>query len=450
MTPALTLDEARALFTADVDPAWLASLLATPEGVALLDAALSVMVEADRRAFVDASSLFVRTATRATNAHATVFITRTRSGEPIKVPGGTLVEASDGVRFVLDDDVSLAEGSVGVPFDTTCTAELPGDVGVFPAGTIDRFAPLLETLSGQGVSLSIVVDGANRRVKLVTDTSQPHPFRQDMLGLYVVIADDDGAHGRNLGRLVQIAAVNDGSSPGAVGAPEDAAAWSAPFAPTAPQVTHWDTGSYEYTWRVVQWTDLGLTVTNPADASVGTSASLDGLALDRGIVPGEHEQASELQTRLKLAPQHPTPLGALRKALQAILAFGQDVGTLDIYEPGSEAPDASVDRYAAEFPAWGGFLADLHVTDMPDPTTPAGMVATGPYGVTRVAPHNPGLALPIDPRERRVVVRWNEGSLPDATARPIRAALYAALQKARPPGVAIELYQSQQHGYPNP
>jgi hypothetical protein len=450
MSGGLTLDEARALFEADVDPAWYASLVATADGVALLDAALAIVVEADRRDAADAGALVAETATRASLAHATVFVARSRPGEALRVPAGTFVESADHVRFELDDDVILAEGAVGVLFDTTCTADRPGNIGVFPAGTIDRFSPLLETLSGAGIALAVVVDGAFRRVKLTTDASQPHPFRQSMLGLYVTIADDDGAHAANVGRLVQIVAVNDGSSPGAVGDVEDTVAWSAPFVPTSPQVAHWSTGRYAYTWRVVSWVELGLTVTNIDAASLGTSPSLDALALVRGIVPSSSDSAEVVRRKARLAPQPPVPLGLLRKVLQAFADFGQDLSALRIYEPGAPAPSATLDPYATNFPAWGGFLADVHCANMADPETPDVFVTHAPYGVTVPGAHNPGLGLPFDGRETRVLVRWDEGATAELTARPIRVAILLAASKARPPGVAIELYRSTQHGYPNP
>lgn len=447
--PPLTLDEARALFRADVDPAWYEALVSTPDGRALLDAVLDLFVEADRRDEAAAAALLVATATRASTAGATVFVTRTRPGQPLWVPAGTVVESADGVRFLLDDSLSLAEGAVGVPIDTTITADRPGDVGFFPEGTIDRFAPLLDTLSGAGVAIAVVTDGAFRRVKLTTNATQPHPFRQSMKGLYVVIADDDGAHAANLGRLVQIEVVNDGSSPSAVGALEDAVAWSPLYDPTAPQVSGWVTGMYEFTWRVVPWADLGLTVTNVTPATTGASPSLDGLGLERGIPPVPFEGVEALRKRLSLAPQGPTPLGLLRKCLQVLAGFGQSLADLRIYEPGALAPDATLDPYAANFPAWGGFLADIHCSDADDPETPDVQAVQGPYNVTTTTAKNPGLALPFDGRERRLIVRWTEGATPELSARPIRIALLNASAKARPPGVAVELYQSQQHGYPN-
>jgi hypothetical protein len=450
MTAPLTFDEALAIFRSEVDPAWYAALVSTPDGEATLAAALEVIVEADRRGETDAGALLVDEATRASFARATVFVRRTRAGERLKVPAGTFVESADGVRFLLDDDLDLAEGAVDVPVDTTVVADRPGDVGFFPPGSIDRFSPLLETLSGAGLSISIVTDGAFRRVKLTTDGTQPSPFRQSMIGLYVTIADDDGSHAANVGRLVLVAAVNDGSSPGAAGGLEDVAAWSAAFEPTAPQVSHWATGSYAFTWRVVSWVELGLTVENLTPATLGTSPSLDGLGLDRGMPAWPFESAESLRRRLRLEPQGPTPLGLLRKALQVLAFFGLDLRDLEIYEEGALAADPSVDRYAPNFPPYAGFFADLHHADMPSPVTLPIMVTHGPYGVTRPAVANPGLALPFDGREARIVVRWDETGVPELSARPIRKLLLEVLRKAKPPGVAVELYRSTQHGYPTP
>lgn len=447
-TAPLTLDEARALFAGEVDASWLSELMSTQDGRALLDAALDMVVEADRRDVLAADSLSAVTATRGSRAVANLLVRRTRTGPRLRMPGGTFVESSDGVRFVVDDDVFLAEGDTATAFDTTCTAEFPGDVGVFPTGTVDRFAPFFETLSGAGTKIEVVADGPNRRVKLTTDVAQPHPFRGTMRGLYVTIVDDDGSHAANVGRIVQVDAVNAGGAPGDVGGAEDAVAWSKPFGPTEPEVVGWATGTYAFTWRVVPWEELGLVVTNSSAASLGTPPALEGMMLLRGLPFGAGDAADVLRRRLRLAPQRPTPLGLLRKVLQAAVELGQDITKFRIYEPGAEAPDSTVDRYAAQFPAWGGFLADVHCSDMDTPETPDIFVTQAPYGVSAPGAKNPGLGLPFDGRERRVIVRWDEGVLSDATARPIRALIFAAGQKARPPGTAVMLYRVEQWGYP--
>lgn len=450
MRAALTLDEARAIFAGEVDAAWLSAMRETPEGRALIDAALDVLVEADRQDAASAANLSYETAPRAARASANLLLRRTRTGEPLRVPGGTFVQSADGVRFVVDDDVTLPEGDTATFFDTTCTAEFAGDIGVFPAGTIEAFAPLLETLSGQGTKIDVVPDGGLFRVRLTTDVTQPHPFRQDMRGLYVQIVDDDGGHPSNIGRIMQVDVVNGGAGPEVPGATEDAAAWSRPFAAGHREVSGWDTDEYPFTWRVLQWFDLGIVVANPSSATIGTPPALEGLAILRGIEAGEFESRTELRRRMRLAPQGPTPLGLLRRVLEAAIAFGQDVTKFRIYEQGALEPDPTIDRYAANFPGWGGFLADIHVSDMDTPETPDIFTAEGPYGVSTPGAENPGLGLPFDGTERRVVVRWDEGAISEPTTHPIRLAILAAAEKARPPGVAVELYQSQQHGYPDP
>jgi hypothetical protein len=427
VTPALTLEQARALFAAEVDDAWLAGLTSTPDGRALLDAALAVLVEADRRDEADAASLLLSGATRASKATAQVAIRRTRPGPVLKVPAGTRVQSPDGVRFLLDDDMPFGEGEVGVWKDTTAVAELAGHVGVFPAGSITQFSPALGGLSGAGTELAIAIGSGVRFVKLLTDASVPHPFRATMAGLYVEIVSS--AQAQNVGRLVQIATVNDGSAQTAPVTPEGAGAFSPPYAVGAGETLGFATGAHAYEWAVRQWGELGLEVTSTGDATLGAAPSLESLALDRGIEPGASEPEAALRARLSLAPPA--------------------LPDLEIYEPYATQPDAAIDAYAAHFPAWGGFLANVHVASMPMTHTPQPMAERRPGGVTVAGAMNPGLAVPLSPVEARVLVRWlNDGTPDEASSRPVRLALLKAALAAKAPGVRVLLYQPQQHGYP--
>ncbi|HEU4411195.1 MAG TPA: hypothetical protein VFS43_38435 [Polyangiaceae bacterium] len=447
MTPALTPDQARALFAAEVDGAWLARLTSTPDGRALLDAALAILVEADRRDAADAASLLLAGARRASKASAPFALRRTRPGPALRVPAGTRVQSPDGVAFALDADVAFAEGEVGVWKDTTGSAELPGHVGTFPAGSIDRFAPALPGLSGEGTSLVVAFGAGVRFVRLLTNLAVPHPFRATMKGLYVEIVASDEP--RNVGRLVQIGAVNNGASPTAPEAPEGAGAFSPAYPVGAAETLNWTSGVHAYEWRVRQWAELGLEVKNTADATLGQGPSLEALALDRGIEPGEAEPEAALRARLALGPQAPSPLGLLRKLVQALAASSGDLPDLQVYEPYATAPDPAVDPFAQTFPAWGGFLAGMHCAGMPMTSTPQAMAERRAGGVTVPGAKNPGLSIPGARVEARVLVRWLlDGAAGESASRPVRVALWRAAQAAKAPGVRVVLYHPPQHGYP--
>lgn len=457
----LTPVEARALLEARVDRGWLEEVESTAEGRALVAVAVALVVAADQADAVRAGSLAVRAHSQAAAppAGGALYATTTlrlrlrrplRTPTPLRLLAGTVVMTRDGHRVATDTDLVWAPGEVGVARTTGATALLPGQSFVIPPGEVDRFAPVLEGLSGAGSAVALVDTAAPvRAIRLRTSLVQPHPFRRELLGRVVELSEGAGALAANDGRQLQLVTLNNGADVANPAGPENEYAWALPLNTTLnASYATWATGAGSYLWRLVPWDEL-LEVENTTDVTGGREPVLDELARGRGRPRQPDEGDEAVRGRLLRPASPPTPLGVLRALLAAVAPYGVRRGDLRIYELGQTAPDAE-DPYAANFPAAAGFIGDLHTTDMASPETPEAMAARAPDGSTLASYVSPGLALvPLDAVRPDVVIRWDPpAGMPAATVAEVRRLLMTATHGARPPGVIAQLYHPPAWRYP--
>lgn len=460
MRSPLSSAEALELLTGRVEQAWLDELRSTPDGEALLLAAIDVLVAADQADTERAGQLFLvphsqqasLPASGPSYATLTVAVTLRRSlktTRPITLPAGTAVQTPDGHTLRTDGDLTWGVGEVGVAKTVSATAVLPGRKHI-PPGELRAFVPRVDGLSGEG--LSIVISPGffqPRSLLLQTDLAVPHSFRDELIGHYIELSGVAAPGEANEGRALQISATNDGSSQAAPAAPENEWAWGEPTDTTVDAwMAPWATGTFAFSWRAVPWGEL-FAVENVTAAEGGSLGILDELAegVRRPRQPSEPDEL--LRARLAVRGEPPSPLGALRAAIRTLATWG--FGRLDvrIYEMGEPAPD-SLDPYAFNFPAALGFISDLHCTDMATPETPDGMASVDPDYVTLDPFFNPGLALLEEGTTRwSAVVRWEPpDSMAAETVATLRRLLMAAVQAAKPAGCLVQLYHLEQWGYP--
>lgn len=462
MIASLTFDGALDLVAGRVDQAWLDELRSTPDGEALLGLLIDLFVAIDGEDAARASSLFVvphsaqvaPPGSGAQYASITLGVTLRRSlktTRAITLPAGSPVETPDGHAFLTDATLTWGVGEVGVAKFTTATAVLPGRLQV-PPGEVRAFKPVVEGLSGEGLSVALLPGGGTqpKALRLRTDTDVPHAFRPELVGRYLELTGLGTGGEANEGRVLQISATNDGSSQAAAGATENEYAWGSPTDTTVDAwMAPWAVGTFAFTWRAVEWGEV-FSVVNTAAATGGGDAILDETAQGRGRPRQTDEDDEQLRSRLARTNNPPTPLGALRAAITALVPWGFGRPDVRIYELGEPAADADVDPYAANFPASLGFISDLHCTDMSTPETPDGMANQDPSYATLSPFFNPGLAL-IEPGAARwvVVVRWEPpGSMPSDTVATVRRLLFSALKNAKPGGCIVQLYFPEQWSYP--
>jgi hypothetical protein len=463
---ALTPDGALAILRSRVDGAWLDQVLATPDGQALIFGLLDIFVAVDAKDAQDASSLFAQPHSRqvAPPASGAEFATTTlavtlrrwpKSAVPIVLAAGARAQTRDGHVYALDRPLTFTAGDLGRPKTMTATAVVAGHPGVIPPGQITSWVPVAKGVTGAGLSILVAPSiGQPRALKLTTDLTQPHAFHGAHVGMYACITGvEDTAALSNVGRVLQVASVNTSSTnPAAAADPgdENSVAWGRSVTTTSDaRYSGWHLGTFGYTWQILDWDELGLSVTNPEPVVGGRDAILDELASARGRGRLAGEDDEQVRARLARAPEYPSPLGLLRKALVVLGAWGYGRHDVRVYELGQCAPD-DVDLYAENFPSAAGFISDLHTTDMDSPLTPDGMCNVGPDYAPLATFVNPGLAL-VQTAVRRfdVVVSWDfPSSLPSDTVAQIRRLLYCACKAATAPGTLVEFYETSQWGYP--
>ncbi|MCC6494969.1 MAG: hypothetical protein IT193_01785, partial [Propionibacteriaceae bacterium] len=322
-----------------------------------------------------------------------------------------------------------------------------------PPGELRAFKEVVQGLSGVGLAIDLVSTlgpPEPKALRLRTDTTVPHSFRPEQLGRYVELTNFAPAGAANEGRHLQIffATTTDSSIAGPQ-ASENEYAWGPSTDTTTDAwMAPWTTGTFGYTWRVLEWNEL-FEVENLTAATGGASPVLDEIAQERGRPRQSSEGDEQVRSRLARRNNPPSPLGALRAAVNVLAAYGFGLPDVRIYELGEPGPE-SIDPYADNFPAALGMISDLHVSDMSTPDTPDGMASAAPDYSTLSPFFNPGLAL-LEPGAARwiAVVRWDPpGAMPSGTVAQVRRLLYAALKAAKPPGCIVLLYRLPQWSYP--
>jgi hypothetical protein len=454
MIPAITEQEAVEIMRASVDGAWFDKLISDPDGYAIVMGVVDCVVEIDRVDADMAASLRVRRpadaigppASGSQYATTTLEITRSKPGRDITIRAGTICQSVDGHRYALDSDLSWGAGDLSAK-TVGATAVSPGYPGVLPPGSIDRFALVANGVTGIGTELTIgTTSGSYEAMKITTDAAKPHLFRAPYVGLYLEITSC-GAQPSQVGRQFQIDGVKtlflDTEN-----LPETRYAWTAAFdSTTSAEFFGIVSDAYEFEWRIRDWSELGFTVRNTVAATGGRYAFLDELARARGRARQAGEGDDELRARLLRAPERPSPLGVLRKAIVALAPYGVTRHQIQIYELGESGPDAA-DLYAENFPAGGGFVSDLHCSDMSKPYTPVGMYSQSPTYTTLTPAYDPGPPLPLGSGAFGFIVRWDP---PSGMSAPVvaeaRRLLWQALRSAAPPGAFFQIYNAGQWGF---
>lgn len=460
MIHALTLAEAEEIFRSQVDGKWYDDLISDPDGTALVFGMFDAFVAVDEYDADLAASLRVRStadpigdpASGPVYSTVPLSITRKRSGRNVTIAAGTRVQSPDAHVFYTASDVSWGAGELASKI-VQATAVTPGHHGILPPGTITQFVPVANGVTGLGTNLALVTNLGLTSLRLTTNATKPHLYRKSYDNLYWEITSCP-AHPTMVGRQFRISRVNDSVSPPPVfldeEIPESRYAWTDRVVlASSAEFSGISTGAVAHEWIIRDWAELGFSVTNTDSPSLGRYGFLDELSRSRGRqrAPGEPDEV--LRARMLRAPEPPTPLGVLRAAIVALAPYGVTRHNIQIYELGESGPD-SIDLYAENFPAAGGFLADMHCSDMSTPVTPYGMYASDPdYGLLSPA-FDPGLAFtfnePITPF--RYIVRWDPpvGMAVEAI-KSARIALWNSMLKSGPPGAFFQIYNPEQWGY---
>ena len=463
MLAAITRDQLLDLVRKRVPAAWLEQLLSTADGQAVLEMLLAIYVETDARDAAEWAEHYVQPHSRqvgppaagAEYATTTVGITRRRQGGPHTLPAGSLVETRDGHVFATAAPLSFGGNELGVEKTAPATAVVAGWPGVIPPGEVTSFTRVANGITGAGLSVALAQAGGPaqpKSLKFRTDITKPHPFKASMLGLYLEVLDVSTVLAAgNVGRTVQLVAMNDGTALATVGAPENEYAWS-PAIDTTTDASYsvWYVGPHTFTWALRDWSDLGYVVRNTTRVVGGRVPWLDEAAKTRGRPRQAGETTDALRARLARQPSGPFPVPALRKLLPVLNQFGFNRHDVRVYELGAVASDPAVDLYAENFPAAAGFIDDLHCDDMSTPETPDGMASVDPAYAPLSPFFNPGLALEYDLSSRwGAIVRWDApGGFPAPLVATVRRLLAAAFRDATQPGLLRRIYYPTQWSFP--
>lgn len=457
MIPAYTRQQILDYLREQVSADWWDQITSDPDGNALVLALADVFSELDAANASEASALRVRQApglaaapaSGAEYATTTLEIRRTKTGRSITMPTGTLVETPDGHRYATTSPLSWGGGELAAK-SVSAQAVAPGWPGIIPAGAIDRFVRVANGVSGIGTEITLWnTHDTYYSIQLTTDATKPHLFRSSYVGLYFEITSC-AAQPQQVGLQFQVTAVNDGTAFDADSLPESRYMWT-PEIDSTVDVEYGNiiSDAYSYEWVIRDWDELGFSVRNTTAATGGRAAFLDEHARARGRarLPGEADE--QVRARLLRAPELPSPIGVLRKAIVALAPFGVRRSDIKIYELGQRGADP-VDVYVENFPSAGGFISDLHCSDMSSPETPVGMYSKSPTYTTLSPAYDPGLALTLDGPVSpfRYLVRWDPpaGMDPDLV-KQIRVLLWQSLRSSKPPGAFFQIYEITQWGF---
>lgn len=373
----LDRDEALALARKRLSHADVRVLESTPEGAALLrmlaDIAADQSARADRS--ITARHLLAREsdvnpiASGAAFARVELSFVRRRLGFRLVLPAGTRVETVLGHAFALDADVVFAAANGG-PLLATGTALVAGYGSSVLAGSIRRFARATSRAAGDEASVTL-------GPSTVLETTGGDHFVSPMRGLYVEFTD-----GANKGRCARIVDV---LGPAAV-ALDDAAL-----------VAEVRTAS----WVLREWSELGVFVSQPTDATLAPDDALDelGREVDRRRQPGESDD--DLRIAL-LTLQDTVSIGAIIRACNRVLGPYGPVVAFETGTPASEAePKIGLDPCP-------GIVAGL---------TPCGVAPDALDAPSAPSPASPPAGLTAAmPLYRFFVLRWQGAGLGDPGA----------------------------------
>jgi len=307
----LTVDDLIAVFRATVSPDYYAGIVGQANGQGLdpYHAAAAMLARAADAVNTTIEAYFILPSSWQTAppgagaAYATGAVQVTRSGSvsfDLVIPRGTLfVEdqlgpdgvTRDGAIFASTEDVTMAAGSTApVSVPVRCTRV--GYQGNVPAEQIARFV----TLGTATVPVASIASN------VITDTGVPDRFSRAMVGRYVLIEG-----GANAGVYAQIAEVNPGGTAGT-----DTATVTGPTLTDGSAVAA----------LVLEWGDLGLTVTQPAAMTGGTHAWLDVAANERRLGRQLSESDDALRYRIVQVQDVVTPGAINRIAARALTPLG--------------------------------------------------------------------------------------------------------------------------------
>lgn len=469
MTPIATVDDLLALLRTRVDRAWLEAFIGTPDGEAWLLGLLDMWAAVDSRdgdalagfALSAHSRQIGDPASGARTAAVTLRVRRVvNDGRPRVLPAGTKVwTRPDGHVFKTDADVTFGAAEVGVWKSVTASAGVDGWVGVIPECEIVDFVPVAQGLSGVGLAMAITQtappSAQPNALQFRCDLTVPHPFKAELAAsrLYVeIVSVSTPLANGNLGRQLQIERVTSGATYASATAPENEYAWGESVDTTTDaRYAAWYTAAHTFVWAARDWNELGFEVESTTAVSGGREGILDELAKQRGRARLAGESDEAVRARLEREPQGPTPLGVLRKAINVLNGYGFSRHDVRVYELGATAPDA-VDPYAENFPAAGGFIADMHCADMSTPETPDGMASASPTYSVLSPFYNPGLAFALYADHgvppRGLLVRWTPpGGMAVDDANTVRRLLVSSAKRAVAPGTFVGIYEPTLWGY---
>lgn len=452
MIPAATDEELLELLRARIPREWLDTCLSTPDGQAMLGAAVAMFVALDVRDAERMSGLFVgphslqvqKPASGARNATTALAFTRRRAGAGLTLPAGTRVQTPDGHVFLTTDPVSFGAQETGVEKMVGGVAAVAGHFAEIPPDEITEFTPVARGLTGAGTAIEGFAVPGGFALRLTTDATKPHPWRASIVGLPFEVLTASGVGAVNVGKQGQIDRVTSGDSWFNDPDTETPYAWT-PV--TDEQFPTWAIGVFPFEWAIRDWNEVGFTVRNATPVVGGRDGTLDALVEARGRPrrPGELDEA--VRTRLLRRPLSPSALGVLEQVVVAIAPHGFGRHDVRVYELGQVPAEA--DALAENFPKAGGSLLDLHATFVGTPLTPDEMAARAPDGSTLASFVNPGFQgkYPSTPWTIVVDVMLPTG-FDEPAAREIRLATWEAVQAARQRGCVAWLYHPEQWGYP--
>lgn len=358
----VTRAQALAIARANIDRAEFDLLTSSPDGLALAYMLADIVADQSARMDRSLSARHLRArrsdvnpiAGGAVAAVAPVSSSRSRLNFPISIPAGSRVATPDGHEFALDAALDFAAGSAG-PATTNATAVVPGYASTCLAGSIDRSVPVANGASGDLATVNAFPAYA------ILHREAGDRFLPTFQGLLVEFVD-----GTNAGALARIVSWLSADEVQIVAVTPD---------PLSSELT-------SATWAIRDWSELGVSISQPGDSSQGVDGELDGLALD----VGRYRQESETDASLRAALLYLPDVVTVRAVLRACNRVVGSLGPVVMYEAGTCASEAVA--AAGLYPAPGP-VCDLSPCDVgPEDTFSPGALtpASTPAGLSALLP----------------------------------------------------------------
>lgn len=453
MIPPATAEELLEIVRARVPRAWIYQCLSTPDGAATLMMVADMFAELDARDARRMSALFVaphsmqvdEPASGAVAAATTLAIVRRRAGAELSLTPGTRCQTRDGHVFRTLTRLTFGAHELDVEKTVEAVAVVPGDFAVIPPNEITQFTPVANGLTGAGTEILNVAVGGAFSLRLTTDVTKPHPWRDTIAGLPIEFLSASGVLAPNVGMQAQIAKVTTGPAHADPPDTETAYAWTPLTDQAYPTLAM---GAAPFVWAARDWNEVGFEVRNVTRATPGRDATIDALAEARGRPrrPGEGDES--VRTRLRRKPLSPSARGILEQVVIAIAPFGFGRHDVRIYELGI-VPVGDTSALAENYQPAGGWLWSKTCYGMATPHTPDAMAARGVSGATLSIYVNPGFVGWEGISPWVIVVRVTlPGGFDADVAAQIRLATSEAFQAARQRGAVAFLYNVVQWSYP--